>query len=453
MAAFVAANPIRVRMPGDFAPLAITHTPETASDFAIAQSGCNLVNFFYNGAGCDLTAMIMQSVCCDVFLNFTLPGLASFIQSSRSCKYLRYISSFVTTPIDAAIIERDENSCAGDENLNRQRSLLHALTTSDGRPAGARYRLISADMLELNDGVYPEVEKADDPFLLAWRDTRKDFDRPVVLSIAKPQPNGSLLCIELSIREMLHFMGGHSKLSVFNARPVLVGRTVTPKWQYASTNDKADISVWGKSDSMIGLVDKATLKADSMNPISIEAQNIDDSNGAVISAGYTPAGDLVDIFMGCIWFRFPSSTCSEFESSNNMAIDSPAHVMALLGCHEEPDVAAIRTPKGPMIANTERARGQSFNSEISPLNIQPAGRRAAVQRADIAVQRNAVDEELTLDGQFIPGHPEYDRIKAEVDEINERLEAEGKSYSYIDPRIQPPKPAKRIRSILTLTNQ
>lgn len=454
MAAFVASNPLRAQLPGDLAPLAISYTatPATAGTFASAQSDCNLVSV----AG-DLTASIMKSLCVDVFLNFTLPGLASFIQSSRTCKYLRDLSRFITTPIDAAIIERDENSVPGDENLNRQRSFLYALHTSDGRPAGLRYRLVSADMLTLNDGVYPEVEKVDDPFLLVYRDVRQDFDRPVVMAIAKPQPNGSLLCLEISLVEMLHFLGGHSKKSVFNARPVLVGSTVTPKWQYAQNNDQAKISVWGNSESMIGLVDKATLEEDSMNPITIEAL---DPNTTILAQGYTPNGKLVHIFNGCLWFRFPSSTCFEFDPSNNMAIDNPAHVMALLGCHEEPDVAAIRTPKGPMIANTERlvlnrpcrARDENLNTEISPLNIQPAGRRAAVQRADIAVQRNAVDDELTFDGQFLPGHPEYDRIKAEVDEINERLEAEGRQFSYIDPRIKPPTPPKRIRSVLTLTN-
>jgi len=455
MASAIVSCPLRAPLASDLAPIAIAYNGPTATGaFALAQLNCGLVNI----AG-DLTSYILSSLISDQFKNLTLPGICALVQAARSCKYLRDISREVKTPIDAAIIERDSAaSVEGDENLNRQRFTLHALQKPGGTPAGVRYRLISTEMVERNGGEYPELERADDPFLLVYRDASNYYDRPVTMAIAKPQPNGSLLCIEISIREMLIFFGGHSKKSVFNATQAVVGRSVIDKWVYNHPKSSTSISVWGTTESKVALVAEAELQADSINPVQFSGTPAcadGDLHGfRILEQGRLLSGKVAHRFNGNVTFSFPQSTCSAFAPENHMSIDYPSHLASLLGCHELPAVAVMPTAKGPMVSKSnmwlrDRRKRSQDTGCVSKDNIMPVGRRAAVQAADIELQRAANDESLMDDGQYLPGHPEYDRIKAEVDEINERLEEEGKDFRYKDSRIKLQSP-KRARTVLAI---
>jgi len=459
MAATICACPLRVPAISEFASLAIAHNGTVATgEFARAQSDCKLICI----SG-DLTSAIMQSTITDRFKNLTIPGLAAFVQSARCCKYMRDLSSEVTTPIDASIIERDDSSVLFDQNLNRQRFTLRALQQPGGGPAGARFRLISSDMVECNNGVAPNVELPSDPFLLVYRNVQNKFNRPVVMAIAKPQENGSLLCIGISTLEMLRFLGGHSKQSVFNATRVPIGKKILPEWHFNPAARETNISVWGSDDSEVALVDKKALEDDSLNPIKIVVTPLIEPTGTstvpLIVDCETPVGVVQPMFAGCVSFEFPASTCSEFSRYNPMALDSPEGVASILGWHESPHVAAVWTSSGPMIPNADRlvwnrprrTRSEDLRSMVSIANIQPLGRRASVQRADIAIQRMAVEESLMSDGQYLPGHPKYAEILAEVDEMNERLEDDGEQYRIIDLRIKTQSKA-RVRTVLALAN-
>ena len=455
MASAILSCPLRAPLASDLAPIAIAYNgPAAVGAFALAQHTCGLVNI----AG-DLTSYILSSLIADKFKNLTLPGISALVQAARTCKYLRNVSREVKTPIDAAIIERDNvASTEGDQNLNRQRFTLHALQKPGGMPAGARYRLVSAEMVQRNNGEHPVSELADDPFLLVYRDARNDYNRPVTMAIAKPQPNGSLLCIGISIREMLVFFGGHSTKSVFNATQVVVGRSVIDKWVYNYPKSSTSISVWGTDESKVALVSQEELLADSLNPIKIDVTPACDDDGfQILEEGRIASGDVVHRFNGVVTFSFPASTCAAFSSENQMSIDYPSHLASILGCHELPAVAVMPTAKGQMVAKSnmwlrDRRKRSQDTGGISTDNIQPVGRRAAVQAADLELQRAANEESLMEDGQFLPGHPEFDRIRAEVDEINERLEEEGKGFRYVDPRIKEVPSPKRVRTVLAIAN-
>ena len=460
MASAILASPLRAQLASDRASIAIAYNGSVAAGtFALTQLNCSLVNI----AG-DTTAFILSSLTADKYQNLTLPGICALVQVARSCKYLRDISRDVKTPIDAAIIERDDAaSVEGDQNLNRQRFTLHALQKTGGMPAGVRYRLISTEMIERNGG-NPELKRADDPFILVYRDARNYYDRPVTMAIAKPQPNGSLLCIEISIREMLVFFGGHSNKSVFNATKAVIGRSVIDKWVYNRYHKcNTSISVWGSAASKVALVSEDELQADSINPVQIKVTPTCDDDDLhrfrIIEQGHLLSGKVAHRFNGTVTFTFPNSTCCAFAPENQLSIDYTSHLISLLGCHELPSAAVMPTAKGPMISrssqwlNARRTKRREDAGSVSKDNIMPVGRRAAVQAADLELQRAANEESLMEDGQYLPGHPAFERIKSEVDEINERLEEEGKDFRYTDPRIKLPSPKRaRVRSVLAIAN-
>ena len=441
MASAILSCPLRAPLASDVAPLAIAYRPPTATGAAaLAQANCQLVNIAGDLVSCILTAMLA-----DKFQNLTLPGVCALVQASRSCHLLRQLCCEVKTPIDAAVVESEYNSIEGDQNFNRQRFLLHALQKVGGRPAGLRMRLIS----EVQDGEIPEEDPAD-PFLLVYRDARLDYDRPVVLAIAKPQPSGSLLCIELSIRELLLLFSGHSKHAVFNAVPAMIGRKMVDKWTFQPKNDMK-VSVWGTTDGKLALVGEDKLFADSLNPVAVSVTPACDDD-KILTKGTSLSGKVVHRFEGTVVFSFPESTCSAF--STPMALDYPAHLISLLGCHEPVAAAVMPTSTGSMIAKSnawlrERRKRSYDAGGLSVENVLAPGRRAAVRQADLELQRSAAEEELMEDGKYLPGHPMYDEIKAEVDEINERLAVEGKDYVYVDPRIGEPR-ARASRSVLLL---
>jgi hypothetical protein len=455
MAALIAANPLRAPLVSELAPIAIAyHGPTATGAYADAQTTCPLVRI----AG-DLTECIMTRMLANKFGSFTLPGLCSIVQAQRTCKYIRDVWRNVSTPIDAAIVDRhDAVSTQGDSNLNRQRFILYALQRPDGHPAGIRFRLVSDDMVARNQGVVPE-ERADDPFLVVYRDVRQYYDRPVVMAMAKPQDDGSLVCIELSLREMLLFMGGHSKKSVFNAVPAVVRGVVRDRGLFQYANRDTEISVWGSTEAKLGLVPDSELYEDSLNPISMSVQLVNevepvDAEGArLLSRGQTLAGARSHRFNGVVTFSFPESTSTAFRHADafHLALDAKgkenvATFAILLGCDDDPSVAAMPTSKGPMIANSMRwnperrnRRGRNDDSgHVSIDNILPASRRVAVQCADLKIQCLAADDNLMRDGQYLPGHPEYERIRAELDELNARNREQGKVFKYVDPRLAAP---------------
>ena len=443
MAAAILNHPLRAPPPSD-TPIAIAYTgPIATGEFAQAQANCRLVTM----AG-DAAASVLGSTFSDNFDNLTIPGLATIVHAVGTCKYIRELGRHVTTPIDAKVIDVSYAvNMEGDQNLNRQRFLLRALHKENGVPAGARFRLTSDASQE---------ERSDDPFLLAYRDVRSYYNRPLVLAIAKPLQNGHLLCLELSIREMLIFFGGHSKKSAFTAdRCPSLGLS---KWQHNPKCTDATISVWGDSSSYVSLVDEDDLETDSSNPIGIAAEIPDhvDGNGIVMSQGRTTRGVVSHHLSLTVKFSFPTSTCRVF-SGAVLELKHPAHVATLFGCFETPATACIPSYKGAMIAAAQRLerprptprRALEDTGKISMANVTN-GRRSAVKLCDLTIQRLAKEEALMDDGQYLPGHPMYEKIKDELDEINELLAEQGK-LPISDPRLaQPSWPKRARRTYLTI---
>lgn len=443
MASAILDHPLRAPPPSD-TPIAIAYTgPVATGEFAQAQTNCPLVTMAGDAAG-----SVLASTFSDSFNNLTIPGLAAFVRTVGTCKYIRELGRHVSTPIDAKVIDISYSvNMEDDQNLNRQRFVLRALQKENGVPAGARFRLASDASAE---------ERIDDPFLLAYRDVRSYYDRPLVLAIAKPMPNNNLLCIELSIREMLIFFGGHSKKSAFTAdRCPSLGLS---KWQYNPKCVDTTISVWGDSSSYVALVDEDDLEADSINPIDITADLPDhvESNGFVMEQGRTTRGAVSHHLSLDIKFHLPTSTCRVF-SDAVFAVKHPAHVAALFGCFETSATACIPSHKGAMIAAAQRLerprpthrRVREDTGKISWANVTN-GRRSAVKRCDLTLQRLAKEEELMDDGQYLPGHPLYAKIKEELDEMNELLAEQGKP-PVSDPRLaQPPSPKRVRRTYLTI---
>ena len=247
---------------------------------------------------------------------------------------------------------------------------------------------------------------------------------------------------------------------MFNATQAVVGRSVIDKWMYNHAKSSTSISVWGTTESKVALVSEDELHADSINPVQITVtpacDDDDRDDFRIVEQGYTTSGYTIHRFNGEVTFSFPASTCSAFAQNNTLSIDHPSLLASLLGCFELPSVAVMPTAKGPMISISnqwvcDRRKRSQDKGRVSVDNILPVGRRAAVQAADLALQRAANEDSLMENGQYLPGHPEFDRIQSEVDEINERLVEEGKAFRYVDPRIKVPSP-KRAMTVLAIAN-
>jgi hypothetical protein len=419
MASAVLTCPLRASNPSD-APIAITYVgPTAAANYMAAQIDSHLISAL---AG-DMTAKVMTSTTSDKYGNFTIPGLSAFVNFARTCNYTRDLGRYVSTPIDANVTDITYANIPNDDNLNRQRFLMRALLLN-GRPAGARYKLTTI-----------HEEQPTDPFMLVYRDTSRDHDRPVVIAIAKPLENGNLLCAELSLREMLMYFGGHSKHSVFTAeRCPRLGLGVGMFNSRAATTT---ISVWGDDQNFVTLVDEDQLEADSINPLEIKAMQPDDGfrSGLVMLKGFswsTKESHFLDLNIS---LTFPESTCSEF-SAKKLKVYNPASLAALFGCHEKGDVACIPGKRDAMIAASDRLvrplppaaearHSRNDMSVVSSSNIVN-GRRSAVKQCDLRLQRHAQDDALMDDGQYLPGHPEYEKIEEEMAEVNYQRELDGK---------------------------
>lgn len=438
MTSAILSHPLRAPPPSD-TPIAISYIgPVATGQFADAQTNCQLLSM----TG-DATTSVLSSTMSDKFGNMNIPGLAAFVKASETCKYLRDVGRHVTTPIDAKVIDLSYVIAAGDQNLNRQRFVLRALQKDNGLPAGARFRLISEPVNATTE------EDPNDPFLLAYRDCRSYHDRPLVLAIAKPTVNGHLLCVEISIREMLIFFGGNSKRSAFTAnRCPALGLA---KWQFNPKCADSAISVWGDSAAYVSLVDEEDLNADSVNPINITATPKGTNNGFVMSKGRSTRGGVSHILSLEVKFSFPCSTCLAF-SDAVFTLDQPVLVAALFGCFESAATACIPSYKGAMIAAAQRLErpprhvsrpARQDTGKISTSNIT-SGRRAAVKLCDLTLQRLANEDDLMFDGGYLPGHPMYNKIQQELDEMNELLAEQGKP-PVSDSRLAEPPPPKRVR--------
>jgi hypothetical protein len=448
MTSAILNHPLRAPPPSD-TPIAISYIgPIATGQFADAQTNCQ----FLSMTG-DATTSVLSSTMSDKFGNMTLPGLAAFVKASETCKYLRDVGRHVATPIDAKVIDLSYViNVAGEQNLNRQRFVLRALQKDNGLPAGARFRLTSEPV----NATPTADEEPTDPFLLAYRDCRSYHDRPVVLAIAKPVVNGHLLCVEISIREMLIFFGGYSKRSAFTAsRCPALGLA---RWQYNPKCTDSAISVWGDSSAYVSLVDEDDLKADSVNPIDITATPKGTNNGFVMSQGRSTRGGVSHSLSLDVKFRFPSSTCLAF-SDAVFTLEQPGLVASFFGCFESAATACIPSYKGAMIAAAQRLerplrqvsrKARQDTGKISMANVT-TGRRAAVKLCDLTLQRLATEDELMHDGGFLPGHPMYRKIKEELDEMNELLAEQGKP-PVSDSRLAelPPSPKRVRRTYLTI---
>jgi hypothetical protein len=435
-------------MPSD-APIAIAYSgPVATGQYAAAQTNCHIVSI----AG-DLTTSVLSSTLSDKFGNFTFPGLAAFVNSVQTCHYMRDVGRQVNTPIDANLIDITYANVPNDRNLNSQRFLIRALQRADGTPAGARYRLASTDA---DEGAN---EQATDPFLLAYRDARDYYERPFKFAIAKPLPNGSLLCVELSLRDSLLYFGGHSKHSMFTAERC--PRYGLSAGQYNSKGAETTISVWGDDSGYVTLFDESELEADSVNPIGViatrpEVQDGEEHPAFVMTRGYTTRGNVSHRLDLNVTFKFPESTCLEL-SEKEFKVCDPAYLAALFGCHETADVACVPGRTDFMISANERLerprsstvrRTRRADTAVISMDNVVSGRRAAVKQCDLTLRRIAAEDSLMHDGQYLPGHPMYEKLKEELDEINDGLVAEGKP-PLIDPRIaQPPSPKRQRRSVV-----
>lgn len=384
--------------------------------FSNSQETCNL----FSSAG-DATFKVLESTLNDKFGNFTVSGLAALVRATSTCKYAKSI--IVDTPIDANIVDISYN-VPDDKNLNRQRFVLRALQKSNGEQAGARFRLISENANNDNDN---------DPFLLAFRDARSNFDRPVTVAIAKPTANGSLLCVELSIRELLLFFGGHSKKSVFAASKSFSMNLA--KWEFNIKSENSTISVWGNSSSFVGLVDEDELEDDSLNPIELTAAPDRPGVTPVLTEGKNFEGKICHNMAIDVKFRFHSSkNCSEFSDAVYSLVE-PAKVSAFFGCFETFENARVPSYRGSMISNSQRMvpplrttthprKNRIDRSIVSVENITN-GRRAAVSHCDLRIQRLLREESLMDDGQYLPTHPMFAKIQEDLDETNEHLKDRG----------------------------
>jgi len=443
MTSAILSHPLRAPPPSD-TPIAISYIgPVATGQFADAQTNCQLLSM----TG-DATISVLSSTMSDKFGNMSIPGLAAFVKASETCKYLRDVGRHVATPIDAKVIDLSYVMSAGDQNLNRQRFVLRALQKDNGLPAGARFRLTSEPV----NATPTADETPNDPFLLAYRDCRGYHDRPLVLAIAKPTVNGHLLCVEISIREMLIFFGGYSKRSAFTAsRCPALG---LGGWEFNPKCADSAISVWGDSSAYVSLVDEEDLNADSVNPIGVTATPKGTNNGIVMSQGRSTRGGISHLLSLDVKFRFPSSsTCLAF-SDAVFTLDQPGNVAALFGCFESAATACIPSYKGAMIAAAQRLerplrqvsrKARQDTGKVSMANVT-SGRRAAVKLCDLTLQRLATEDDLMFDGAYLPGHPMYNKIKDELDEMNELLAEQGKPPVSDSRLAEPPSPShKRVR--------
>ena len=447
MASSVCLYPLRAHVPStNHSYIALSYTgPAATGEYADAQTDCPIVSMTGDAA-----INVLASVMHDKFNNFTLAGLASLVHAAAACKYMREICRRVSTPIDAAVIDetydlKDVES-PPDLNLNRQRFLLRALRRQDGTPAGKRFRLAR----ERQWDHHHDGEHAGDAFLLVYRDARKFYDRPVVFAIAQPLLGGRLLCAALSLTEAVCYFGGHSRHSVFAAQAMPDVGLAAGEFNRQAANET--LSVWGDDDGTVQLYDEEALLADSMNPLKISARQRDGEDDQVMFCGRTLRGDTVHELKIEVQFKVPFTTCTAFSNACFTLADDPSSIAALFGCHEAPHVACFRGSKGDAMvaaatAEKKKKKPRSKpvdNGAISVSNIVH-GRRAAVKRSDIAIQRHAMDEEHTLDGQILPGHPCYVALKADLDTINAQREREGKE-PLVDMRLAVPSPPKRPRT-------
>ena len=403
MAVYVANNPIR-QSPHLEMPLLIQNVDELGN----SQSTCNL----FSGSQ-DATLDVLNSTLLDKFGNFNLAGLATFVRAGSTCKYAKFVNKFVKSPIDATVVDISYQ-VPGDQNLNSQRFVIHALRNSYGGPAGARFRLKGVG----------DSDESEASFLLAFRDCRNDSDRPVTIAIAKQTPNGSLLCVELSLKEMLIFFGGHSKKSIFaSAKSPPLGLA---KWQFNHFADKTSISVWGNSSSYLGLVDENLLEDDTLNPVMITA-------APIMGSEFVMSSDQRSLDIDVKFNFYSSHNCAAFSDAKFSLID-PLPVSIFFGCFEKSSNACVPSShgEGAMIPNAIRLvqplkrsakrKSSSETSKITSANIIN-GRRAAVTRCDLAIQRQILEDSMMKRGRYTPSHPLYARIKEELDSENERRAA------------------------------
>ena len=447
MAAMIVNNPLRAQ-PASESPISIScKGPVATGQYAAAQRECQ----FLSMTG-DVTVSVMNTSISDKYGHLTLGGIAAFIRTAKTCKYTRDISRQVSTPIDAKVIDISYVNVPGDTNLNKQRFVVRALQKADGRSAGARFRLVGADDEESDDDTQP--------FLLAYRDVRGYYDRPITLAIAKPMGGGgnNLLCVELSIREMLVFFGGHSKKSAFvSKRCPSLGLSA---WQYNPNCIDSKVSVWGDSTAYVALVDEDELKADSVNQMKVSARPLNPTEppGLVMFQARSANGGgddhVTHVLDLKVVFTFPPSASSFDFGDAVFSVYQPAHVAAFFGCFDNTDVAVVpssshggamiaasqrleRPPPPPPPPQQQRVRRVS-RKRYDPSNINQSnvvtGRRQAVFACDLAIQRQACEDALMHDGGYLPGHPLYSQIKEELDELNEVLAEQGKP-PVTDPRL------------------
>ena len=401
----IASNPIRATALYE-QPISIAmRGPADVGAYAEAQRASKLVQV----AG-DSTRCVLTKATSDAHGFVTIPALAALAQSTRTCKYMRHLSSEVETPLDAHIIDKAIVSMdIGDQNLNAQRFVLRALKRRNGTLAGARFALaVNAVRDDFNS------------FLLVYRDCTTDFSRPITVALAKLMPPAmcDLLCIELSIRELLVMLGGHSKLSPFNATAGIPPKL--PRYMPTRMTTVAKITVWGDDEADAANMDKDALVEDSINPVEFKWEYVAGQNGA---SDENP--------VPVVTLTTPPSTCGVLAETTFHIVNVDT-VAAFFGANDSQEVACVPTGKDPMVPKCQqwqrpaskkhKARNEDA-AKIDPANIC-TGRRAAVFASDLRIRRHAADEAFMHDGQYLPGHPLYDVLQEELDAINfDRAEA------------------------------
>ena len=400
----IAANPIRATALYE-QPISIAMSgPAAVGAYAEAQRASKLVQV----AG-DATRYVLTKTMSDAHGFVTIPALAALAQSTQTCKYMRHLSRDVETPLDAHIIDKAIVSMdIGDQNLNAQRFVLRALKRRNGTLAGARFALaVNAGQDDLNS------------FLLVYRDCTTDFSRPITVALAKLMPPAmcDLLCIELSIRELLVMLGGHSKLSPFNATAGIPPKL--PSYTPTRMTTVAKITVWGDDEADAANMDKDALVDDSINPVEFKWEYVAGQNGASDEDGEEE--NTVPV----VTLTTPPSTCGVLAETTFHIVNVDT-VAAFFGANDSQAVACVPTGKGPMVPKCQqwqrpapkkhKARNEDA-AKIDPANIC-TGRRAGVFASDLKIRRQAADEAFMRDGQFLPGHPMYDVLQEELDAIN-----------------------------------
>ena len=334
MATMIVANPIRATSLHEH-PIAIAMSgPAAVGAYAEAQSGSKLVQV----AG-DAARHVLTKATADALGHVTIPGISALAQASKTCKYMRHLSRDVTTPIDAHVVDKTTFGMAiGDPNLNGQRFWLRALVRRDGTPAGARFELKSHQSGIVNG------------FLIVYRDCTKDFDRPVVVVLAIPLLVGGHVCIELSTRDLLHVLGGHSKLSPFRATAGIP--PALPSYTATRTRTTHNITVWGDDDAYAANIDETALEEDSINPVAFQWDFVSAREPTAAEDGDNDGDDDgdddEDEKVPAVKLITPPSTCGVLcETTFNVAnVDA---LTSLFGANETPAAACMPTEVGPMI--------------------------------------------------------------------------------------------------------